>query len=165
MAMNTMLLHDFAYVPVSAERVCDRILAGDGDWITPLAAAAMGEGEALRMRIGPLSALPFLGKTFSVEVGEPLTREEVTVVPLTWTATAAPGLFPVLSADLEVAPLDKNLTQLTLRGRYEPPLGAVGRRLDRLLMHRIAEASVRAFLGRLVSTLSAAETVEHVAAN
>ena len=165
MAMNTMLLHDFAYVPVSARRVCDRILAGDGDWITPLAAAAMGEGEALRMRIGPLSALPMLGKTFSVEVGEPLTREEVTVVPLTWTATAAPGLFPVLSADLEVAPLDANLTQLTLRGRYEPPLGAVGRRLDRLLMHRIAEASVRAFLGRLVSTLSAVETVEHVAAN
>jgi hypothetical protein len=41
----------------------------------------------------------------------------------------------------------------------------VGRRLDRLLMHRIAEASVRAFLGRLVSTLSAAETVEPVAAN
>jgi len=63
-----------------------------------------------------------------------------------------------MSADLEIAPLDAELTQLTLRGRYEPPLGAVGRRLDRLLMHRVAEASVRAFLGRLVATLSAAET-------
>jgi hypothetical protein len=165
MAMNTMLLHDFAYVPVSAERVCDRILGGDRDWITPLAAAAIGEGEALRMRIGPLSALPMLGKTFSVQIGEPLTRDEVTVVPLTWKATATPGLFPVMSADLEVAPLDENLTQLTLRGRYEPPLGAVGRRIDRLLMHRVAEASVRAFLGRLVSTLSVTEPVEQVAAH
>ena len=160
MAMNTMLLHDFAYVPVSAERVCDRILGGDRDWITPLAAAAIGEGEALRMRIGPLSALPMLGKTFSVQIGEPLTRDEVTV-----KATATPGLFPVMSADLEVAPLDENLTQLTLRGRYEPPLGAVGRRIDRLLMHRVAEASVRAFLGRLVSTLSVTEPVEQVAAH
>jgi hypothetical protein len=99
-----------------------------------------------------------LGKTVKLEVGEPLKRDEVTVVPLTWRATATPGLFPVMSADLEIAPLDAELTQLTLRGRYEPPLGAVGRRLDRLLMHRVAEASVRAFLGQLVATLSAAET-------
>ncbi len=152
--MNTMLLHDYAYVPVAAERVCQRILAQDGAWLSPLAAAAMGEGEALSLRVGLPGGLPMLGKTFGVEVGDPLTRDEVTVIPLTWRATSAPGLFPVLSADLEIAPLDEELTQLTLRGRYEPPLGAVGRRLDRLLMHRIAEASIRAFLGRLVSSLA-----------
>ena len=162
--MNTMLLHDFAYVPVAAERVCQRILTQDGAWLSPLAAAAMGDGEALRLRIGPLGAHPVLSKTFGVEVGDPLTRDEVTVIPLTWKATSAPGLFPVLSADLEVAPLDEELTQLTLRGRYEPPLGAVGRRLDRLLMHRIAEASVRAFLGRLVSSLTTTDALEPVAA-
>ncbi len=156
--MNMMLLHDFAYVPVSAERVCDRILAGDGEWLTPLAAAAMSEGDALRLRIGPVGGLPMLGKTVRLHVGEPMRRDEVTVVPLTWRATAAPGLFPVMSADLEVAPLDGELTQLTLRGRYEPPLGAVGRRLDRLLMHRVAEASVRSFLGRLAEMLAATET-------
>jgi hypothetical protein len=88
----------------------------------------------------------------------------VTVVPLTWRATGAPGLFPVLSADLEIAPLDLELTQLTIHGRYEPPLGAIGRRIDRLLMHRIAEASVRAFLGRLVATLTADCEGEPVAA-
>ena len=152
--MNTMLLHDFAYAPVSADRVCDRIVAKDGAWLSPLAAEAMGEGEALRLRVGPVSALPLFGKTVRVEVGTPLRRGDVTVVPLTWTATAAPGLFPVLSADLEIAPLDPQLTQLTIQGRYAPPLGAIGRRLDRLLMHRIAEASVRAFLNRLVATLT-----------
>jgi hypothetical protein len=151
--MNTMLLHDFAYVPVSAGQVCDRILADDHAWLSPLAADALGEGEALRLRVGPLGGLPMLSKTVSLEVGAPLRRGEVTVVPLTWKATAAPGLFPVLSADLEIAPLDPELTQLTLQGRYEPPLGAIGRRIDRLLMHRVAEASVRAFLSRLVSAL------------
>jgi hypothetical protein len=149
-----MLLHDFAYVPISAERVCHRVLAEDNEWLAPLAAAAMDEGEALRLRVGPMSSLPMLGKTVRCEVGQALTRGDVTVVPLTWTATSAPGLFPVLSADLEVAPLDSELTQLTIHGRYEPPLGAVGRRIDRLLMHRVAEASVRAFLDRLVSTLA-----------
>jgi hypothetical protein len=68
-----------------------------------------------------------------------------------------------MSADLEVVGLDAELTQLTFRGRYEPPLGAVGRQLDRLLMHRIAEASVRSFLGRLVATLTAAEAVKPAA--
>jgi hypothetical protein len=152
--MNTMLLHNFAYVHVSAKRVCDRVLAEDNGWLAPLSAAAMDEGEALRMRVGPTGDLPMLSKAVRCEVGQALTRGDVTVVPLTWRATSTPGLFPVLSADLEVAPLDPELTQLTIHGRYEPPLGAIGRRLDRLLMHRIAEATVRAFLDRLVSTLA-----------
>ncbi|HUZ68285.1 MAG TPA: hypothetical protein VMU65_01110 [Candidatus Saccharimonadales bacterium] len=157
--MNTMLIHDFAYVPVAAARVRDRILANHGEWLGPLAAAAAGAGEALRLRIGPLEALPMLGKTVTVHVGQPIARGEVTVVPLTWQATNAPGLFPVLSADLEVAALGEDLTQLTLQGRYDPPLGAVGQRIDRLLMHRVAEASVRSFLGHLAERLSALEDV------
>jgi hypothetical protein len=106
-----------------------------------------------------LEALPMLGKTVTVHVGQPIARGEVTVVPLTWQATNAPGLFPVLSADLEVAALGEDLTQLTLQGRYDPPLGAVGQRIDRLLMHRVAEASVRSFLGHLAERLSALEDV------
>ncbi|MFZ0130580.1 MAG: hypothetical protein WAL77_14280 [Candidatus Dormiibacterota bacterium] len=138
-------------------------MADDGEWLAPLATAALREGEALRLRIGPLGAVPLLAKTVSLEVGEPLKRDEVTVVPLTWKATATPGLFPVMWADLEVVALDAELTQLTLRGRYEPPLGAVGRRLDRLLLHRIAEASVRSFLDRLVATLTSTEAAETAA--
>ncbi|HEY6471130.1 MAG TPA: hypothetical protein VI434_15360 [Candidatus Dormibacteraeota bacterium] len=157
--MNTMLIHDFAYVPVSADKVRDRILADHGGWLAPLASAAAGTGEALRLRVGPSEALPMLGKTVSVRVGRPISRGEITVVPLTWQATTAPGLFPVLSADLEVARLGDDLTQLTLQGRYDPPLGALGQRIDRLLMHRVAEASVRSFLSRLVESLAALEGV------
>jgi hypothetical protein len=157
--MNTMLLHDFAYVPVSAAKVRDRILADHGEWLAPLATAAAGEGEALRLRIGPLEALPMLSKTVSVRVGQPIARGEITVVPLTWEATNTPGLFPVLSADLEVAALGDEFTQLTLQGRYDPPLGSLGQRIDRLLMHRIAEASVRSFLSHLAERLASLEGV------
>lgn len=152
--MNTMLLHDFAYVTVPAARVQERILANHGEWLTPLAVAAAGEGEALRMRVGPSENLSLLQKTVRVEVAEPLIRDDVMVVPLTWRATGTSSLFPVMTADLEVAPLDAGLTQISFRGRYEPPLGAVGRRLDRLLMHRVAEASVRSFLRRLAEGLN-----------
>jgi len=153
-----MLLHDFAYVPVGAGQVRDRLLANRGEWLSLLASAAAREGEELRLRIGPSEALPALSKTVRVTVGDPLERGEVTVVPITWQATGTPGLFPVLSADLEITALASEFTQLTLQGRYEPPLGAIGRRLDRLLMHRIAEASVRSVLRQLAEALAPTET-------
>lgn len=150
-----MLLYDFAYVPVPAADVRRRILADHGEWLSPIAAEAAGDGEALRLRVGPAHSLPMLLKTVTVEVGEPIIADDVTVVPLTWRATGRPGLFPVLSADLEVAELGASLTQLSLRGRYDPPLGAVGLRLDRLLLHRVAEASIRSFLSHVAERLAA----------
>src|SRR5438132_11125833 len=124
-----MLVHDFLYVPLAADRVRDQILSGRGEWLSPLAVAAAREGEALRLRVGPALTLPLLSKTVTVETGDPLVRGDVAVVPIIWRAIGAPGLFPVLAADLEVARLDPQLTQLTLRGRYEPPLGGLSERL------------------------------------
>ena len=141
--MNTMLLHDFAYVHVSAERVCDRVLAEDNDGSHPSPPPQWTRARRCGCVSDRRAPFPMLSKAVRCEVGQALTRGDVTVVPLTWRATSTPGLFPVLSADLEVAPLGPELTQLTIHGRYEPPLGAIGRRLDRLLMHRIAEATVQ----------------------
>ena len=149
-----MLLHDYAYVPIPVERVRDRIVADHGEWLSPMAAGAAREGDVLRLRVGPIESLPMLGKTVTVHTGEAIARGEVTVVPMTWQATGSPGLFPALTADLEVAAIGPMLTQLTLRGRYEPPLGALGQRLDRLLMHRVAEATIRAFMLRLAEGLT-----------
>ncbi len=60
--MNTMLIHDFAYVPVSADKVRDRILADHGGWLAPLASAAAGTGEALRLRVRPVGGAPDAGQ-------------------------------------------------------------------------------------------------------
>jgi hypothetical protein len=149
-----MLLHDYAFVPLPSERVCARIAANHGEWLSALAVGAAREGESLRLRVGPIESLPMLGKTVTLHAEQPIERGEVTVVPLTWHATGSQGLFPVLNADLEVAALSPTFTQLTLRGHYEPTLGAVGQRLDRLLMHRVAEATIRAFMRRLAEGLT-----------
>ncbi len=156
--MNTMLIHDFVYVPVAARHIRDRILANHGEWLSPIAAEAASDGEALRLRVGPSDALPLFSKTVRVDAGEPIDHGDVTVVPLVWRAAGMPHVFPVLTADLEVAQLDERLTQLTLRGRYDPPFGAVGRRLDRLLLHRVAEATIRSFMRRLAEGLAATES-------
>jgi hypothetical protein len=149
-----MLLRAYAFVHVTAEMACARIVADHGEWLSPMAAGAARDGDALRRRIGPIESLPMLGNTVTVRVGEPLARDEVTLVPITWQATGSPGLFPVLTADLEVARVGPRFTRLTLRGHYEPPLGALGRRIDRLLLHRLAEASIRSFMRRLAESLS-----------
>jgi hypothetical protein len=73
---------------------------------------------------------------------------------LRWEATGpAGGLFPVLDADLRLAP-DEDGSVLTLAGAYRPPLGPLGDALDRTLLHRVAAATVRSFLARVAAQLT-----------
>ena len=78
-----------------------------------------------------------------------------TVIPLRWTATDAPGLFPSLDADLEVAPHGAGSTQLSISARYRPPLGPLGEVIDRAVLHRVAEATVKDFLDRVADRVRA----------
>jgi hypothetical protein len=75
--------------------------------------------------------------------------------PLRWRAAGATGLFPAMVADLEFAPMGTAMTAITFMGRYVPPLGPLGREVDRMLLHRLAQASVRALLGLVVARLAA----------
>jgi hypothetical protein len=147
-------LHDYAFVPVPAEWVCARIIADRREWLSGFAAGAAHEGESLRLRVGPIGSLPMLSKTVTLQPDQPIVRGEATIVPLTWRATGSQGIFPVLNADLEVSALSPRITYLTLRGRYEPPFGAIGQRLGRSLLHRVAEATIRSFMRRLADSLA-----------
>lgn len=151
------MIHDFVYVRVPKETVCRRLDARSGAWLGPFAAGALDDGERLLVRLGPFTAGGTWGKTVEVTTGPPVERGEVTLIPISWRATGTPHLFPVMAADLEIAPLGAELTQVTMQGQYEPPLGVAGRGLDRLVLHRIAHATVRSFLHRLLAGLTAAE--------
>jgi len=148
-----MLLHDFVYIaaPVAAVRM--RLTGGSSDWLSPVALAARGEGDALRLRIGPFASVPALGKAVRVTCGEAAQRGDVTVVPMNWQGDGLRVAFPVLDGDLEVVALGRDRTQVSFLGRYQPPFGAVGRRLDELLLHRVVQATLRSFLRRLARAL------------
>ena len=79
-------------------------------------------------------------------------------IAITWRATGPAGLFPVMDAELELASLGPPLTQLSLSGRYQPPLGWVGRTIDKALLSRVAEATIKDFVDRLASAIEAALT-------
>ena len=72
-----------------------------------------------------------------------------TVVPLRWDGDRSERLFPSLDADLEIAPLSADRTQLAISARYVPPLGVVGRAIDRAMLFRVAEATLKDFLDRV----------------
>jgi hypothetical protein len=113
---------------------------------------AWGDGLA---RVGPGPAVPGLSKLVHVQIQELIQRDGVATVALRWQATgAAGGLFPVLDADITVLPDGEQAVLLGLNGVYRPPGGTVGATLDRAFLHRIATATVRAFLLRLATAIA-----------
>ena len=89
-----------------------------------------------------------------VELGESVRTGSKIVFPLRWTAIGGGGLFPSLDADLEVATLrpgDPARDERSVR----PPFGAVGRVIDRAVLSRIAEATLKDFLDRVADTILA----------
>jgi hypothetical protein len=77
----------------------------------------------------------------------------VTRLHLEWGATTLTNLFPLMRAELSIYPLTATETQLDFDGFYEPPLGALGKAMDALVGHRIAEASVHRFVGDVAGYL------------
>jgi hypothetical protein len=88
-----------------------------------------------------------------ITVGEPYRSSIRTSLPLSWTAPGTGSLFPSLDADVDVARLGSERTLLSISARYRPPLGPVGRALDRAVMHRVAEATVKDFLDHVAEAL------------
>jgi hypothetical protein len=72
---------------------------------------------------------------------------------LEWEAATAPRLFPLMKGELSVYPLTSTETQLDFSGFYEPPFGAVGKTLNSIIGHRIAEVSVHRFVGDVAGYL------------
>lgn len=72
---------------------------------------------------------------------------------LEWEAATMPRLFPLMRAELSVYPLTATETQLDFSGLYEPPFGAVGKAMNAMVGHRIAEVSVHRFIGDVAEYL------------
>lgn len=70
--------------------------------------------SGLPRAIGPADAPRVLNKEVSVAVGPVRERADGIVVPLRLEATGRQSLFPILDADLDLAPLGSSMTQVTL---------------------------------------------------
>jgi hypothetical protein len=124
-------------------------------WVGGPARGAEAYGERLLTEVGFGSDGARVSRQVRVEFGEPIRFPSKTVLPLRWESEGLARMFPRLEADIEIAGLGAERTQLSISARYRPPLGAVGRVLDRNLLHRVAEATVKDFLDRIAGALAA----------
>lgn len=149
-----MFARYFVELPMEAERVEAALLRNPETWVPGLARDANHHGDALLAEVGFGDDVRVARKV-EIEFGEPIRMPSKTVIPLHWAAAGATGLFPALDADLEVAPLSPSRTQLAMSARYVPPLGAVGRAIDRAVLFRVAEATLKDFLDHVADAMSA----------
>jgi len=81
------------------------------------------------------------------------TSTPTTRLLLEWEAATMPRLFPFMKGELSVYPLTSTETQLDFSGIYEPPFGAVGKTMNAIIGHRIAEVSVHRFVSDVAAYL------------
>jgi hypothetical protein len=148
---------------VSAETVVDvafdaargRLAGLAGGWLAGASGDAYAEGARGLARVGPAGSVPGLSRLVEVHFRDLVVREGSAVMALRWNAAGAGGaLFPVLDADLRLAPREESprgepATTIAVTGVYRPPLGPLGAALDRAGLHLVAVATVREFVNRV----------------
>jgi hypothetical protein len=161
-----LYLYEFIHVDVPLADVRLQFLAGGGAWLSPIATQAYvedgvdpgadGISESDVVEVEDVDH-PYLHKQVVVELGEPFDRDRLVTIPMRWRAKGLRGVFPTMDAEFEIAQLGDTRTHICVMGRYDPPLGPVGRTLDRILLHHLAEAGVRSFLRRVALAVGATE--------
>jgi hypothetical protein len=147
-----MFARYFVELPIPADDVEHALSRDPRGWLPGLAEQANFRGDRLLAEVGFGEAIRLRRKVV-VEIGTPIHASSKSFFPLRWAASGHAGLFPALDADIEVAPLGGDHAQLAMSARYVPPLGAVGRTIDRALLSRVAEATLKDFLDRVADAI------------
>jgi hypothetical protein len=149
-----MFVRSFLELPFAADRVEGALLTSPGDWIPGVIEDASRHGESLLAEVGFDTPGRRIQKKVELEIAQPIRLGFSTLLPITWRPAGLTSLFPVMEADIEVAALGHSRTQLSFNGRYKPPLSVVGQAADRVLLHRVAEATTKDFLEKMARKLS-----------
>lgn len=126
------------------------VAVADGGWLESASGDAYGRWGAGLARVGPLGSVRAMSRLVEVRYAELSARSTSATLILRWEAVGPGGrLFPVLDADLTLAPYGESASLLALAGVYRPPLGAVGAALDRVVMRRAAHATLQGFVNQV----------------
>lgn len=109
-------------------------------------------GEELLARAGVRVAGIAIYKHVRLELGQPqlVSEGRLGVLPLKWRPSGGPPLLPDLQGVIRFA-ADADRTRMTLNANYQPPGGSLGAVIDRALLYRLADATVRDFVLRLAA--------------
>lgn len=115
---------------------------------------AISDGLEFVMPVGPRGS-HFPSREVFVHMLPARRSDGRMVVALRWETTGPTGrLFPALDADLQLEAAEGDGTsKLSIIGRYQAPLGPFGETLDRVVMFKVASATMTAMLKEVANRL------------
>jgi hypothetical protein len=148
-----MFLRAFVEIHVAAEPAAQVLRRLSQALVESFAADAIDHGHTVLAEVGFPMGTHRLEKRVQIVLGDPVESPSRTWLPISWQATGAGSFFPALEGELETASLGKDLTQIGLSARYKPPFGLLGSTLDRMFLHRVAEATIQDFVQRVAGAI------------
>jgi hypothetical protein len=149
----------FDYVNHPYEQVRDALVADAPAVFQAATKAAASRAQSvaseLRVNIGGIGVAADISisvKKIEEKMSE-LAAIPITRVQIEWEAANMPSLFPFMKAELDIYSLTSTETQLDFFGVYEAPLGPVGKALNAMVGHSIAEAAVHRFVNDVAGYL------------
>ena len=109
------------------------------------------EGEELRAKVRP--SVGGYAKEVRLVIGVAEIHRTGLVYPISWTATGAQALFPKLTGELVLSHVGPDQTKLLMEATYQPPMGPLGRVVDRVVLGRFAESTVKNWVDQLAEAL------------
>jgi hypothetical protein len=143
-------------VPFPADLVRDMIQGDPAGVVGATGAASPGDG-VVPIGVHLVRRLR-LQREVTVGFGPFVEEDDGTVtLVLWWESAQQPWLFPTFDGGLEVRD-QRGGTELRLIGSYQLPLGQVGVFADEFIGHRVARASLEAFLEEIAASVIAGLT-------
>ena len=108
---------------------------------------AVEDGLVFVMPVGPLGGDHFSAHDVLVRVQSTSTESRSMQVALRWEPVGASRhMLPSLDGNLTLIDTGPATSSLSIIASYRPPLGAVGKAVDRAVMSRVADATMSALL-------------------
>lgn len=143
-------LHLAREVDVPYDQVEAALRAGPERWVPGL----RRDGDRLTTELAYAQAGTRIERRIELEVGPVQKFAYGVTVHVRWRGAGRPQLYPELEGHLRAEPRPEAGSTLRFDVRYTPPAGRLGATVDRALMHRVAESSVRDFLDRVTRLLA-----------
>jgi len=156
-----MFLTDQRVLPVGIGAARMRLVElVHGSWLSGASKAAYHDAIDRLLPVGLSGDVPCVSRLVRVEVLEPVHRRGSMTMGMRWEASCVTGgLFPALDADIRLTTEGEAGTRMTLNGVYRPPLAALRAGLDRVVLHRVATATIHSLMTNLARALAGSAAV------
>ncbi|MBO0709136.1 MAG: hypothetical protein J2P43_00700 [Candidatus Dormibacteraeota bacterium] len=147
---ETLELHLARELDVDYDAAAGALRAGPARWLPGFEQ----EGERITTRLALARAGRRVGRRAEVRVGSVQPFAYGVTARLEWQDARRPRLYPRLEGHLRLERGGEDgRCRFRFDARYTPPAGPLGESVDRAVMHRVADATVRDFFSGVAQRL------------